>query len=137
MSNSTTKLTLGQRAADAVAGGIGSWRFVIIQTVFFIAYMGWNEVPGLTHWDVYPFIFLNLILAFEAGYTGPILMISSNRQEAIQKQTLATILDVAEATRLIVSDHRETLSMIQTHEAEEVLALKEILQQVTGEGELG
>jgi uncharacterized membrane protein len=81
--------TLGQRVADRVALSVGSWPFIIIQSVLLCIYMGINVYlavmehthPGfLKAWDPYPFILLNLVLSFQAAYTGPVVMMSQNRQ---------------------------------------------------------
>ena len=32
------------------------------------------------HWDVYPFILLNLLFSTQAAYAAPIIMMSQNRQ---------------------------------------------------------
>jgi uncharacterized membrane protein len=37
---------------------------------------------GLQVWDPYPFILLNLMFSVQAAYTGPILLLASNRQAA-------------------------------------------------------
>ena len=72
--------TLGQRLADMVANGMGSWKFIIIQTIFVITWMGMNLVGYLQHWDPYPFILLNLLFSTQAAYAAPIIMMSQNRQ---------------------------------------------------------
>ncbi len=73
-------LTLGERAADTVASMVGSWRFLIIQTILLMLWVAWNVDGPVDRWDVYPFVFLNLMLSFQAAYTGPVVMISQNRQ---------------------------------------------------------
>jgi uncharacterized membrane protein len=74
------KMTFGQRVADAVASGMGSWAFIIIQTLFVIAWMALNIVEVATHrWDPYPFILLNLLFSTQAAYAAPIIMMSQNR----------------------------------------------------------
>ena len=83
------KLTQGQRVADLVARVVGSWPFIIIQSAMLCVWMGLNVYlaimehahPGfLKAWDPYPFILLNLVLSFQAAYTGPVVMMSQNRQ---------------------------------------------------------
>jgi uncharacterized membrane protein len=37
---------------------------------------------GLAHFDLYPFVLLNLMFSVQAAYTGPILLLASNRQSA-------------------------------------------------------
>jgi len=73
-------LTFGDRLADSVAAGMGSWRFIIIQTGFVLIWMTLNVVGIIYHWDPYPFILLNLIFSTQAAYAAPIIMMSQNRQ---------------------------------------------------------
>jgi uncharacterized membrane protein len=73
-------LTFGVRVADAVAKGMGSWKFIIAQSVLVILWMGLNVIGFMFHWDVYPFILLNLLFSTQAAYAAPIIMMSQNRQ---------------------------------------------------------
>lgn len=85
------KLTLGQYLADMLAYGMGSWNFLIIQTIILTLWIIVNAlVPSLT-FDPYPFVFLNLILSFQAAYAAPIIMMSNNRQEEIDRQRSISI----------------------------------------------
>ena len=73
-------LTFGSRLADSVATGMGSWRFIIIQTCIVAVWMGLNVVALVNHWDPYPFILLNLLFSTQAAYAAPIIMMAQNRQ---------------------------------------------------------
>ena len=72
--------SFGSAIADSVASGMGSWKFIIIQTILVVLWMGLNLVGFLYHWDVYPFILLNLVFSTQAAYAAPIIMMSQNRQ---------------------------------------------------------
>ena len=76
----TESYGFGQRLADSVANGMGSWRFIIIQSILVLLWMGLNLVGFFYHWDVYPFILLNLLFSTQAAYAAPIIMMSQNRQ---------------------------------------------------------
>jgi len=76
----TESLTRSARLADSVANGMGSWRFIILQSIFVVIWMGLNVIGLIAHWDVYPFILLNLIFSTQAAYAAPIIMMSQNRQ---------------------------------------------------------
>jgi uncharacterized membrane protein len=76
----TETLNFGSRLADAVATGMGSWKFIIVQTVLVILWMALNIIGFFYHWDVYPFILLNLLFSTQAAYAAPIIMMSQNRQ---------------------------------------------------------
>jgi uncharacterized membrane protein len=79
-------ITLGDRVSDGVARVVGSWRFIIIQSVLLVIWMTLNVTAYVDQWDPYPFILLNLALSFQAAYTAPIIMMSQNRQGAIDRQ---------------------------------------------------
>jgi uncharacterized membrane protein len=72
--------TIGERIADRASAGIGSWKFIIIQTVLVIVWVILNFTGFLLRWDPYPFILLNLMFSVQAAYTGPILLLAGNRQ---------------------------------------------------------
>ena len=73
-------LSFGSRVADKVASGMGSWRFIIIQTIIVFIWMVLNFVAFISHWDPYPFILLNLLFSTQAAYAAPIIMMAQNRQ---------------------------------------------------------
>ncbi len=73
-------LTFGDKISDAVASGMGSWKFIIWQSIFVVVWMFLNIVGFIRHWDVYPFILLNLIFSTQAAYAAPIIMMAQNRQ---------------------------------------------------------
>jgi uncharacterized membrane protein len=85
------QMTIGQRVADKVADTIGSWPFIIIQTVILTIWIILNVTAWIERWDPYPFILLNLMLSFQAAYSGPVIMMSQNRQSL--KDRLAAEID--------------------------------------------
>ena len=74
------KMKFGDKLADSVANGMGSWSFIIWQSIIVLIWMFLNIVGFVKHWDVYPFILLNLIFSTQAAYAAPIIMMSQNRQ---------------------------------------------------------
>ncbi|MBS1520300.1 MAG: DUF1003 domain-containing protein [Bacteroidetes bacterium] len=71
----------GQRLADSVANGMGSWKFIIWQTIIVAVWMILNVILIATHrWDPYPYILLNLVFSTQAAYAAPIIMMAQNRQ---------------------------------------------------------
>jgi uncharacterized membrane protein len=83
--NISAPLTRAAQYADRIAIGVGSWRFVFLQTIFLCAWLALNVMGWIAGWDPYPFILLNLILSIQAAYTAPILMMSQNRQASIDR----------------------------------------------------
>lgn len=74
--------TTGERVADAVAKFGGSWTFIIIFAAVLLVYSSINVQLGLSAWDPYPFILLNLFLSMLAAIQAPVIMMSQNRQDA-------------------------------------------------------
>jgi uncharacterized membrane protein len=83
-------MTLGQRVADTVAATIGSWPFIIVQSVLMALWVSLNVFAWIHHWDPYPFILLNLALSFQAAYAGPFILMSQNRQQDIDRRKAET-----------------------------------------------
>ena len=79
-SQHTESLSFGSRLSDSVASNMGSWRFIIIQTVIVGIWMALNVIAYISHWDPYPFILLNLLFSTQAAYAAPIIMMAQNRQ---------------------------------------------------------
>ncbi len=77
-------LTFGQRIADKVAKFGGSWPFIFLFMAIMAVWMGVN-IAGLTKFDLYPFILLNLVLSTVAAIQAPIIMMSQNRQASKDK----------------------------------------------------
>jgi uncharacterized membrane protein len=76
----TESLSFGDRLSDTVANGMGSWRFIIWQTIIVAIWMILNVWAILGKWDEYPFILLNLVFSTQAAYAAPIIMMAQNRQ---------------------------------------------------------
>jgi uncharacterized membrane protein len=96
--------TFGERLADRIAAGIGSWRFLIVQSVLVAAWV-LSNIWLLKHpFDPYPLILLNLLFSVQAAYTGPVLLLAGNRQS--QKDRLTLEHAAAEAERADSQDQQ-------------------------------
>jgi uncharacterized membrane protein len=74
----------------------------------FLAYQYETNPTYFNAWDPYPFILLNLLLSFEAAYTGPIIMMSQNRQTAKDRLTAELDFEVnkkSEEEIKVIMDH--------------------------------
>ena len=65
--------------AEAFARFFGTPRFLIAQTVVVFVWMLIN-IAGLTSFDVYPFILLNLAFSLQAAYAAPLILLAQTRQ---------------------------------------------------------
>ena len=119
------KLTAGQRVADAVAATMGSWSFIITQSVILTLWIALNVVAWIEHWDPYPFILLNLALSFQAAYAAPFIMISQNRQaERDRHQADEDFKTNVEAKRRI-EDLQKRLAEIEVNKLNRIIELLE------------
>lgn len=105
------QLTFGQRASDWIANIVGSWPFIIVQSILLTMWVVLNVAAAIRHWDPYPFILMNLLLSMQAAYTAPIIMMSQNRQaehDRLEAHNDYIINQKAEAEIRAVMDNLET-----------------------------
>lgn len=126
--------TFGEHLADAIATGIGSWRFLIVQTILVMCWVTGNIVLTLiqstnNHWDPYPFILLNLLFSVQAAYTGPVLLLAANRQS--QKDRLTLEHAAAEADKAD-QQNVEILRAIQQNTEVTIRILRHVESLVSG-----
>ncbi len=125
-------LGFGQRLADKVANGMGSWKFIIIQSILVILWMSLNIIGFVYHWDVYPFILLNLLFSTQAAYAAPIIMMAQNRQnERDRAQALADYQTNLDAKQEIESI-QEQLSNIEIQKLDKIISMLEELRNSNG-----
>jgi uncharacterized membrane protein len=78
------QLTLGDRAADMIAGFGGSWKFIIAATMVLNLWILVNVFPPLLFrregFDPYPYLFLSVALNMLQIFQAPIILMSQNRQ---------------------------------------------------------
>ena len=102
----------GMDLADVIAAFIGSWTFIIIQSILLTIWIILN-VSGICHFDVYPFIFLNLFLSFQAAYATPLILMSANRQSDRDREHMIKDLKIDEEDHIIITDLKRILDELQ------------------------
>jgi uncharacterized membrane protein len=73
------KVTRAQRIGDDFSRLLGSWTFVVLQSVLVLAWLLLNVLGFTNHWDQYPFQLLNLALSLEAAIWVSIVLMALNR----------------------------------------------------------
>ena len=122
-------LSYGQRLADSVANGMGSWAFIIIQSILVIVWMVCNLVGFIYHWDAYPFILLNLVFSTQAAYAAPVIMMSQNRQgERDRIQATKDYLTNTEA-KLEIEQLQIQLNKIETEKLDKLIKMFEEMKK--------
>jgi uncharacterized membrane protein len=120
--------SFGERLADRIASGIGSWTFLIVQSAvvaIWVAYNLYFAARWFRHqpFDPYPLILLNLMFSVQAAYTGPVLLLAGNRQAQKDRLTLEHAADESEEAE------RRTLTILAEIQNNTELTLK-ILKHV-------
>jgi uncharacterized membrane protein len=125
------QLTFSQKAADWVAETVGSWKFIILQTVIFGLWILANVTGWRYHWDPYPFILMNLALSLLASYAASIILISQNLQERrdrAESRQHCLINEKAEEEARVILDHL-------TAQNKALAAIYETLQELQIKGD--
>jgi uncharacterized membrane protein len=137
----------GERVADRIAAWVGSWPFLIGQTVILVLWILLNVSAWLNHWDPYPFILLNLALSFQSAYAAPIIMISQNRQAKLAERRNHLDLQINMLAEQETTEILRLLRLLCDHSGvsldkdvngrafEEETRADEIVQQIRGEME--
>ncbi len=121
--------TPGQRIADSVANGMGSWTFIIGQTIFVIIWMTLNVIGFIRHWDVYPFILLNLIFSTQAAYAAPIIMMAQNRQSERDRVQAQEDFDTNVEAKKEIEALQLHLNKIETDKLDKIIGMLEKMQK--------
>ena len=72
------KAPSGIRLANEITGYMGSWPFLILQTIVVTVWVFINVVAWFKHFDPYPFILLNLAFSTQAAYSAPLILMAGN-----------------------------------------------------------
>jgi uncharacterized membrane protein len=115
----------GQRLADSVANGMGSWRFIIIQTLIVAAWMILNVVAFMHHWDAYPYILLNLLFSTQAAYAAPIIMMAQNRQAQRDRAQADSDYRTNVAAKKEIEELMSRLDKIELEKLDKIILLLE------------
>jgi len=121
--------TFGDRLADTVANGMGSWRFIIIQTIIVILWMALNVIGFVYHWDVYPYILLNLVFSTQAAYAAPIIMMAQNRQSDRDRHQADEDFRTNVEAKKEIEDLQVRLNNIEVDKLDKIIAMLEKLDK--------
>jgi len=116
-------LTVGDKVADAVANGMGSWKFIIWQSIFVVCWMILNIIGFIYHWDAYPFILLNLIFSTQAAYAAPIIMMAQNRQTSRDRVQAENDYQCNIDAKQEIEALQMQLNKIETEKLDKILAM--------------
>jgi uncharacterized membrane protein len=107
------QLSLGEKMADKVRNGMGSWPFVGGFLVFMALWAIANSVfylfgsHGKHGFDPYPYILLNLMLSMVAGLQGAILLIAAKRADQISSELAMHTYDNTQNIRDLIQQNTD------------------------------
>jgi uncharacterized membrane protein len=76
------------RFSEGIARFFGTARYLVVQTVLVIVWIGLNVFAVALRWDPYPFILLNLAFSTQAAYAAPLILLAQNRQAQRDQSTV-------------------------------------------------
>jgi uncharacterized membrane protein len=74
------------RLADRVASFCGSTTFVWVHVFWFGGWVILNSLPGVNHFDPYPFTFLTFVVSLEAIFLSTFILISQNHETQLSER---------------------------------------------------
>jgi len=118
------KQSAGDRIADRVASLIGSWAFIIGQTVVMAVWIVVNTLAlfGVIRFDEYPFVFLNLFMSAEAAFATPLILMSQNRSAERDREHAQHDYDVNIAAKAEIEQLMTTLARIEIDKLDKIIA---------------
>jgi len=119
----------GDRIADQVTNVMGSWTFIIIQTVIILCWVGINLLAYFSQWDPYPFILLNLLFSVQAAYAAPIIMMAQNRQSARDRIQAYNDYKTNVEAKEEIEELQLRLNMIETEKLDKIITLLQDLKK--------
>jgi uncharacterized membrane protein len=124
-------LSFGQRLADSVANRMGSWSFIIIQTIIVIIWMALNLVAYISHWDPYPFILLNLLFSTQAAYAAPVIMMAQNRQNERDRAQASADYETNIAAKKEIETLQIQLNTIDVEKLDKIISMLEEMKKAS------
>ncbi|WP_295943157.1 DUF1003 domain-containing protein [uncultured Xanthomonas sp.] len=105
--------SLGERVADRVAEIGGSWSFIIGFCVVLLGWIALNSLVLARAFDPYPYILLNLCLSCLAAIQAPVIMMSQNRQAAVDRLRAQNDYEVNIKAELEILQVHEKLNQLR------------------------
>ncbi len=134
------RMTIADRAADAIAEFGGSWKFILTAVGIIIAWIAFNSWVLVKGFDPIPYQMLNLVMGIIAGLQAPIIMMSQNRQGS--KDRLRADLDyqvnlknelaLTEVLRRLDVLESERLPLLFAEQNQRITELKAPVSMVSG-----
>lgn len=109
-------LTLGERAADRMRNGMGSWKFVFAFFGFMLVWVIMNSVlhiGGPNGFDQYPYILLNLFLSMLAGIQAAALLIAAKRADQVSSEIAVHTEKTTDEIKILLQQNTELTQAVE------------------------
>jgi uncharacterized membrane protein len=117
--------------AESFARFFGTPVYLVVQSVVVAVWVAVNII-GITHFDVYPFILLNLAFSLQAAYAAPLILLAQTRQADRDKAHADADAQHREALAQ-ASIERQELASTQSEQLIDLLNQNTHLTKVTQE----
>ena len=123
-------MTFSQMLADKLALGMGSWPFIVAQSIIILIWIILNIIGFIYHWDPYPFILLNLLFSVQAAYAAPIIMMAQNRQAERDRHQASEDYNTNIEAKKEIEELQIALARIENDKLNEILNMLKMSQTV-------
>jgi uncharacterized membrane protein len=118
--------------ADRFTSAIGSWWFLLAQSVLIVIWVTLNVVAWAQRFDPYPFILLNLVFSVWSAYAAPIIMMSQNRQDQRDRARAERDLATNVEAHREIEEIQSALARLEHDKVDRMLAILETGAAGTG-----
>jgi len=112
-----------------VATSMGSWRFIILQSILVALWVVLNFIAWFSHWDPYPFILLNLLFSTQAAYAAPVIMMAQNRQNERDRVQAAEDFRTNVEAKQEIEELQKALARIENDKLNEIITRLDALKK--------
>ncbi|MEO7724985.1 MAG: DUF1003 domain-containing protein [Chthoniobacterales bacterium] len=122
--------------AEAFARFFGTPFFLVGQTLAVAVWILLN-IAGVTHFDLYPFILLNLAFSTQAAYAAPLILLAQTRQADRDKahadadaQHREALGKASEERELLAAEQTKTLLVLMHQNTDLTQIIKELSERI-------
>lgn len=126
-------LNYRDRLADRIASFGGSWKFIVLFFLFVLGWIALNIYMLTGPFDPYPFILLNLILSTLAALQAPVIMMSQNRKEDMDRQRSIKDYMVNLKAEIEVRNLHQKLDLLITEQMKTLFEIQKIQMDLMNE----
>lgn len=112
--------SFGEVVATKVVSFIGSWKFIIMQSIILSFWVIANVIFLMNYrWDPYPFILLNLVLSFQAAFASPLILMAQNLTDRRDRRRTVDAYRSIASIKGMMEDMRKKLKVVYVKTGED------------------